>query len=200
MQRRMELAAIQTQALSECEEKHTEHRWAETRALFLSSHSVVSSSLRPHGLQHTRLPCPSLSPKVCSNSCPLSQWCCLTISSSAALFSFCLQSFPASGSFPVSWLFTSHGQTLELQLQHQFFQWIFIQDWFPLGLTFLISLQSKGLLRVFSSTTVKSINYLVLSLLYGPTLTSIHDYWKDHGFDYMDLCQQSDILAFYYAV
>ena len=72
---------------------------------------VVSDSLWPHGRQHARLPCPSLSPEVCSNSCPLSQWCYLTISSSAAPFSFCLQSFPASGSFPMSWLFTSSGQS-----------------------------------------------------------------------------------------
>ena len=79
------------------------------------SHSVVSESLQPHGLQHTRLPCPSLSPGVCSNSCPLSQWWYLTISSSAALY-FCLQSFPASGSFPMSWLFASGGQSIWVTL------------------------------------------------------------------------------------
>ena len=81
--------------------------------------------LQPHGLQHTRLPCPSLFPGVCLNSCPLSRWCYLTISSSATLFSFCLQSFPASGSFLMSQFFTLVGQILELQLQHQSFQWIF---------------------------------------------------------------------------
>ena len=91
-----------------------------------------------------------LSPRVCSNSCPLSQWYYLTISSSATPFSFCLQSFPASGSFPISWLFASVGQSIgasALVLP------VNIQDWFPLGLTGLISLQSKGLSRVFSSTT-----------------------------------------------
>ena len=72
----------------------------------------MSDSLQPHGLQHARFPCPSLSPGVCSNSCPLSQWCYLTISSSATLFSFCFQSFPASGSFPVSWLFASGGPSI----------------------------------------------------------------------------------------
>ena len=92
-----------------------------------------------------------LSPRVCSNSCPLSQWYYLTISSSATPFSFCLQSFPASGSFPISWLFASVGQSIgasALVLP------VNIQDWFPLGLTGLISLQSKGLSRVFSSTTI----------------------------------------------
>ena len=113
------------------------------------SHSVVSDSLRPHGLQHARLPCPSPTPRAYSNSCPLSQWCHPTISSSVVPFSFCLQSFPASGSFQMSQFFES-----KLQLQHQSFQWI-IQDWFPLGWIGWISLQSKGLSRVFSSTTVQ---------------------------------------------
>ena len=120
------------------------------------SHSVMSDPLRPHGLQHARLPCPSSTPGVCSNSCPLSRWCQPTISSSIVSFSSCLQSFPASVSFPMSQFFASGGQTpkLEFQLQHQSFQWL-IQDWFPLGLTGLVSLQSKGLSRVFSNTTVQ---------------------------------------------
>ena len=111
----------------------------------------MSDSLWPHGLQHTRFPCPSLSPGVCSNSHPLNQWCYLTISSSVALFSSCPQSFPASGYFPMSRLFPSGGQSigaLPLVLPMP------IQDWFPLGLTGWIFLLSKGLSRVFSSTTV----------------------------------------------
>ena len=151
----------------------------------------MSESLWPHGLQHTRLPCPSLSPQICSNSCPLSWWCHLTFSSSAALFSFCLQSFLASGSFPVSWLFVSGSQSIGALAS------IFpinIQGWFPLGLTGLISLQSKGLSRVISSTTVQK--YQFFSFLYSPAVTSIHDYWKNHSFDQMDLCWQSDVIAF----
>ena len=102
-------------------------------------------------MQHARLPWPSLSPRVCSHSCPLNQWCYLTISSSATLFYFCLQSSPASGSFPISWFFTSGGRSigaLPSVLP------VSIQDWIPLGLTGLISLLSKGFSRVFSSPTV----------------------------------------------
>ena len=121
---------------------------------------VVVQSLSPvqlfvtHGLQHTRLPSPSLSPKVCSNSCPLSQGYYLTISSSAALFSFCLQSFPASGSFPMSQLFTSGGERFGASSSASVLPKN-IQGWLLLGLTGLISLQSKGLSRIFSSTTVR---------------------------------------------
>ena len=89
-------------------------------------------------------------------------------------------------------------KVLELQPQHQSLQWMSIQDCFPLGLTGWISLQSKGLLRVFSSITVWNRQFLVLSLLYSPALTSIHDYWKNHSFDDMDLCQQSNVSVFYY--
>ena len=122
--------------------------------------SVAKScpTLRPHELQHTRLPCPSLSPGVCSNSCPLSRWCHRTISSSVALFFFCLQSFPASGSFPMSRLFTSGGQSTGASASASVFS-VNIQGWFPLGLTGLISLQSKGLSRVFSSTTVRKCQF-----------------------------------------
>ena len=105
----------------------------------------------PHILQHTRLPCLPLSPRVCSNSYPLSLWCYLTISSSATHFSFCLQSFQTSRSFPVSQLFTSGGQNIVASATLLPMN---IQDWFPLGLTGLISSLSKGLSRVFSSTTV----------------------------------------------
>ena len=105
-----------------------------------------------YGLQHARLPCPSPNPGACSNSCPLSQWCHLTISSSAIPFSSCLQSFPASGSFPRSQFFTSGGQSIGVSASALP---INIQDWFPSGWTGWISLQSKGLSRVFSNTTVQ---------------------------------------------
>ena len=130
---------------------------------------------------------PSLSPSICSKSCPLSQWCHPTFSTSVASFS-CPRSFLASGSFPVSWLVTSGGQSigvptsaLDLPMN--------IQGWFPLALTGVISLLSKELSRVFSNTTVgESISSLVLSFLCGPTLPSVHDYWKNHSCDYTDLC------------
>ena len=118
--------------------------------LLLFSHSVVSDSLQPRGL-----PCPSLSPRACSNSCPLSWWSHPTISSSVIPFSSCLQSFPASGSFLVSWLFVSSGQSIGASASASVLP-INIQGWFPLGLTGLISLLSKGLSRVFSSTSLKA--------------------------------------------
>ena len=121
--------------------------------LLLFSRSLVSDPLWPHGLQHARLPCPSPSPGACSNSCPLSRWCHPTILSSVLSFSSCLQSFPASGSFPMSQFFTSCGQIGISALASVLP--LNIQDWFPSGLTGLISLQSKGLLRVFSNTTVQ---------------------------------------------
>ena len=123
----------------------------------------MSSSLPPHGLQYARHFCPPLSLKLCSNSCPLNQWCYLTISSCAPLF-FCLQSCPVSGSFPMSRLFTTGGQSIEASAS---VLPVNIQSWFPLGLTGLISLQSKEPSRVFSSPQFKSINSSVLSLLYG---------------------------------
>ena len=98
----------------------------------------MSDSLKPHGLQCARFPCPSLCPGVCSDSCPLSRWCHLTISSSATLFSFCLQSFPASGSFPMSQLFTSGGQSIGVSASASVLP-MNIQGWVPLGLTSLIS-------------------------------------------------------------
>ena len=122
--------------------------------LLLFSRSIISNSFWPHGLQHASLLYPPLSPGVCSNSCPLSWWCHATISFSATLFSFCLQSFPASGSFPVSRLFTSGGQSIGASASASVLP-MNIQGWFPLGLTGLTSLLSKGLLRVFSRTTIQ---------------------------------------------
>ena len=119
--------------------------------LFLFSHSVVSNSLWPHGLT-SRLPCPSPSPGACSNSCPSSRGCRSTISSSVVSFFSCLQSFPASRSFLMNWLFTLGGPSIGASVSVLPMN---IQDLFPLGLTVLISLLSKGLSRVFSNTTVR---------------------------------------------
>jgi len=118
-----------------------------------------------------RVPCPSLSPGVCSNSCPLSRWCYLTISSSIVPFPSCPQSFPASEPFPVSQFFASGGQSIRASASASVLS-MNIQGWFPLGLTGLISFLSKGLSRVISRTKLESISSSALSLLYGPTLTS----------------------------
>ena len=116
--------------------------------------SVMSDSLRPCGLQHTRLPCPSPTPRAYSNSCALSRWCHPTISSSVVPFSSCPQSLPASGSFPMSQLFTWGGQSIGVSALASVLPMI-TKDWSPLGWTSLISLQSKGLSRVFSNTTLQ---------------------------------------------
>ena len=116
--------------------------------------SVVSASLRPHGPQHAKPPCPSPTPGVYSNSCPLSWWCHLTISSSLVPFSSHLQSFPESGSYPMSQFFVSGGQRIGVSASASVLP-MNIQDWFPSGWPGWISLQSKGLSRVFSNTTVQ---------------------------------------------
>ena len=156
------------------------------------SHSVVSVSLLPHGLQISRLPCPSPTPWACSNSCPSSWWCHPTISSSVISFLSCLRPFPASGSFLMSRRFLLQvAKVLELQFSASVLP-MNIKGWFPLGLTGWISLQSKGLSRIFSSTTVwrRSVFFMVqLSNLYMTTE-------KNRNFEYMGLCQQSDISAF----
>ena len=134
-----------------------------------------------HGLQHARLPCPSPSPGACSNSCPLSQWCHPTISSSVIPFS-CLQSLPASGSFHPSQFFPSGGQSIGVSALASVLP-VNIQDLFPLGLTCLISLVSKGLPRVFSNTTVQKHQFFGTQLPSKSTLTSTHDHWKNHSLD-----------------
>ena len=146
------------------------------------SGSVMFYSLWPDGLQDTRPPCPSPTPEIYSNSCPLRQWYHPTISSSDVPFSSHHQSFPASGSFQKSQFFTLGGQitwvsasTSDLPMN--------IQDWFPLGWTGWISLQSKELSRVFSNTTVQKHQFFGAQLSYSPTLASIHDYWKNHWVD-----------------
>ena len=119
----------------------------------LFNRSVMSDSWRPHGLQHTRPPCPSPSPGACSNTCPLSRWCHLTILFSVVPFSSCLQSFPASGSFLLSQLFPSGGQSIGASASVLPKN---IQDWFPLGLTDLISLQSKRLISLLQHNSSKA--------------------------------------------
>ena len=115
----------------------------------------MSDSLWPHGLRHARLPCPSPTLQAYSNSCPLSRWCHPTISSSVTRFSSRLQSFPASGSFPISHFFASGGQSIGVSASTSVLL-MNIQNWFPLGCTGCISLQSKGLSRVFSNTIILS--------------------------------------------
>ena len=159
--------------------------------LLLASCPVMSDSLWPHGLQLARPPCPSPSPKVSPSSCPLHQWCHPAISSSAALFAFCPQSFPASGTFPMSQLFASDDQNTTASASTSALP-MCIQGWFPLRLTGLISLLSKG----FSAPQFKSINSLLLCLLCVPALTTVCDYWKDCRVDSMDLYRQTDVLPF----
>ena len=146
------------------------------------SQSVMSNSLQPHELQHARFSCLSPTSRACSNSCPLGWWCHPTKSSSVVPFSSSLQSFPASGSFPMSQFFSSGGQSIGV-LASALVLPMTIQDWFPLGWTGWISLQSKGLSKSSPTPQFKSINSSVLSFLYSPTLTSIHDHWKNHSFD-----------------
>ena len=127
------------------------------------NHSVMSDSLWPYGLQHARLSCPSPTPGAYSYSCPLSRWCHPTISSSVVAFSSCLQYFPASRSFPMSQFFTSGGQSVGVSASASVLP-MNIQDWFPLGWTGWISLQSKGLSRVFSNTTVQQHQFFSTQL------------------------------------
>ena len=123
------------------------------------SRSVVSDSFWSHGLQHASFLCPSPTLGTCSNSSPLNRWCHPTVSSSVGPFSSCLQSFPAPGSFPMSQFFSSGGQSIRTSASASVFP-INIQDWFPWGLTGLISLQSKGLSKVFSNTTIQKHQFL----------------------------------------
>ena len=147
------------------------------RSVQLLSHVQL---LWPHGLQHARLPCPSPTSGACSNSCPLTGWCHPTISSSVLAF-FYHQSFPPTGSFPTNQFCSSGDQSNEVSASVSILP-MNIQDWFPLGFTGLISLQ---FMDSESSPTLqfKSINSSALTFLYSPTLTSIHDYWKNHSFD-----------------
>ena len=146
------------------------------------SRSVMSDSLQPHGLQHTRAPCPSPTPGVYSNTCPLSRWYHPAISSSVVPFSSHLQSFPASGSFQMSQLFASGTQSIGVSASASVLL-MNIQDWFPLGWTSWISLQSKGLPKVFSNTTVQKHQFFSAQLS-SQSNSHIHtDYWKNHSLD-----------------
>ena len=144
--------------------------------------SVVSDSLQPHGLQHPRPPWPSPTPGGYSNSCPLSRWWHQTILSSVIPFSSHLQYFQASESFPISQFFASLAKVLEFQLQHQLFQWIFRTDFLQDGLVGS-PWYPRDSEESFLTPQFKSINSSVLSFLYSATLTSVHDYWKNHSFD-----------------
>ena len=133
----------------------------------------MSDSLWPHELQYARIPCPSLSPGVSSNSCPLSQWCYLTISSSATPFSFCPQSFPASVSFPMRLLFASGGQSFRASASASVLP-MTIQGWFPLRLTGLISLQSKGLRESSPTPQFKRVNFWIVDFRVGQIYIQVH--------------------------
>ena len=137
----------------------------------------MSDSLWLHGLQHARLSCPSLSPGVCSNSCPLNRWYHPTISSFVIPFSSCLQSFPASGSFLMSWLFESGGQNIGASASASVLP-VNIQGWSPLGLTGLISLQCRGFSRVFSNTTVQKHRFFSAHLSF---YLFIYFNWRIHN-------------------
>ena len=142
------------------------------------SRLAMSDSLLPHRQQYDRPPCPLLIPRVYSNSSPLSQWYHPIISSSIVPFSACLQSFSASGFFPMSQFFISDGQSIGVSASASVLP-MNIQDWFSLGWTGWICLLSKGLSRVFSNTTVQKHQLFP----YSPTLTSTQDYWKNHSLD-----------------
>ena len=158
----------------------------------------MSKSLWPQGLQHARLPCPSPTTGAYSNSCPSSRWCHPTISSSVFPFSSCFQSFPASGSFPVSQFFASGGQSIGVSTSTSILP-MNIQDWFPLGLIGLISLQSKRLSSLLQHHSSKASISSALSFLHSPTLTSIHDHWKNHCFRRTFVGKVMS-LAFQYAI
>ena len=144
------------------------------------SHSVVSDSLQPHEPQHARPPYPSPTPGVYPNSCPLSQWCHPTISSSVIPFCSCPQSFPASESFQMSQLFTSGGQRIGVSASTSVLP-MNIQDWFPLGWLVGSPCSPRDSQESSPTPQFKSINSSALSFLHSPTLTSIHNYWINHS-------------------
>ena len=146
------------------------------------SHSDMSNYLRPHEPQHTRPPCPSPTPGVHPNPCPLSRWCHPTISSSLIPFSSCLQSLPASGSSQMSQFFIWGGQSIGVSASVSVLPRN-IQDWFPLGWTDWSPCSPRDSQESSPAPQFKSINSSVLTFLYSPTLTSIHDSWKNHSLD-----------------
>ena len=183
---------IQTKSPETVNRGKWNHLWSTFLVVVQSL--LMSNSLWPHIPQQARLPCPSLSPRVCSNSCPLSQWYYLTISSCVSPLSSCLQPFPASGSFPMSQLFTSGGQSIGTSVSASVLQ-VTIQGWFPLGLTGSISFPSKGISQVFYSTTIQKNQFFGAQTPLW-SITSLHDHWKNHSNNYVDLWQQNDVSAF----
>ena len=155
---------------------------------------LVTKSCLTHGLQHARLPRPSLFPRAYSNTYPLSQWCHPTIWSSVTPFSSCLQSFPASEAFPMSWLYAG-GQSIGVSASASVLP-VNTQDWFPSGWTGWISLQSKGLSRVFSTTMIWKHPFFGAQHSLCSNSHICTNCWKNHSFGYMDLCLQSGISAF----
>ena len=157
----------------------------------------MSDSLRPPGLQNTRLPCPSPSPRVCSNSCPLSRWCHSTISSSVLPFSSCLQSFPASGSFPMIWPFASGAQNIGASASASVLP-MNIQGRFPLGLTDFLAIQGtlKSLLQhhILKASVLWWSAFFMVQLSHPYMTTGKKYIYID--FDSMDLCWQSNVSAF----
>ena len=161
--------------------------------LLLFNHPVVSNSLLYYGMLPARPPCPSPFPGVCPSSCSLHCWCYPAISSLDALFSFCPQSFPTSGTFPMSHLFVSEYQNPGASASASALP-VNIQGWSQLKLTSLISLLSpKDFQESSPAPQFEGINPLAFCLLYGPALTTVCDHWKDHSFDYRDLCWQSNV-------
>ena len=156
----------------------------------------MSDSLWPYVLQCAGHPCPLLSPGVCSRSCPLAQWCYLIISSSVSTFSFYLLSFPASGSFPKIWLFSSGGQGIGVSTLPSVLP-MSIQGWFPLELTCLISLLSKRLSRALSRTTIWKHQFLRPQVSSWSNSPFVHDYCKNHNYDNMYLCWLKWCLCFF---
>ena len=172
------------------------HLFLTTLGLFSSVQSLSRVWLFvTHGLQHASLPCPSPFPGACSNSCPSSQWCHPTISSSVVPSSSCPQSFTAWEAFQMSQLFASGGQSIGVSALVSVFP-MNIQDWFPWGWTVGSPCSPRDSQESSPTPQFKSINSSMLSFLYSPTLTSILDYWKNCSFDYMDLCWQSNVSAF----
>ena len=159
-----------------------ERKWINYRIcrhiVLLFRRSVVSDSLQPRGLQHTRLPCPSPSPGACSNSRPSSQWCHPTISPSVIPFSSCPQSFPVSGAFQMSQLFASGGQSIGASASASVLP-VNIQDRFPLDGLVGSPCSPRDSQESSAAPQLKSFNSSALNLLHSPTLTSIHDHWRN---------------------
>ena len=187
------LSVVKGPTLSKCRPPSwcSQHSSSDQQRAIISSvqfsHSAVSDSLQPHEPQHARPPCPSPTPGVHPNPCPLSWWCHPTISSSVVPFSSCPQSFPASGSFPMSQFFSSGGQSIGVSASASVLL-MNIQDWFHLGLTGLISSQSKELSRTFSKYLNSKASILQCSAFFMVQLSHPHIIWH--------LCQQCDVSAF----